>query len=234
MKTLLYAILAALLIGPVSAIHAQVMVVSAPKEPSLLTMTRDWSRASTLGDLREIDLRSEDIEVRACGGYGLTSTEATVLRRDNGEWSARRAWLVNCTLHVPIPVGDTASELTMQQFVAEARRDCGGTRGDVSRGALVISADTLGVEALTASSAAIDSVWNTAVLAGLFALPSHVERKWMMVDGFTYVIEVRQGNLYRAVEIEHLEHPEVAADSVVKQVYAALAAVPGFAKRRGR
>jgi hypothetical protein len=208
-----------------------VVVVSAPKEPSLLAITREWSRASTLGDLRELNLGSADIEVRAWGGYGLTSTQAGVLRRDNGQWSARRARLIHCTLQVPIPVGDTASESTLRQFVADAKKKCGAVRGDVSRRARVIEADTLGVESISVSSAAIDSAWNNAVRAGLLTLPPKVDRKWLMLDGFTYVIEVRQGKQYRAVEIEHLEHPEVATDTLVKKVYAALVRIPAFAKR---
>ena len=81
-----YITLAIALLGPACDASAQVVIVSAPKEPSLLTVTREWSRASTLGDLREIHLDSSDIEVRAWGGYGLTSTQAMVLRRESGRW----------------------------------------------------------------------------------------------------------------------------------------------------
>lgn len=229
-----YALLATFLLGAGSSASAQVVVVSAPKEPSLLTFTRDWSRVSSLGDLRAIPLRAQDIEVRAWGGYGLTATQAIVLRRGNGVWSARSARLVPCSLEVPISVGDTASEATLRQFVAEARKNCGATRGDVRLGARLIVADTLEVERLSASSAAINRAWTRAVRAGLLTLPPEVKRQWLMMDGFTYVIEVRQGDRYRAVEIEHVEKPEVAADSLVKKVYAALVGVPGFAERRRR
>jgi hypothetical protein len=43
-----------------------------------------------------------------------------------------------------------------------------------------------------------------------------------MDDGITYVIELRRGDEYRAAEIEHLERPEVVADTQVEQVYAAV------------
>jgi hypothetical protein len=233
MQTIRYALLLSLLIGAESA-AAQVVVASEPKEPSLLSLARSWSRESALGDLRELDLGHQDIEVRAWGGFGLTSTRAIVLRRVDGQWSARRAQLVDCTLRVPIPVGDTASETTLRAFASEARRKCGASRGDVSRGAMIISADTLRVESRAASSAAIDTAWKNAVAAGLLTLPARMERNWHMLDGFTYVLEIRQGNIYRAVEIEHLDRPEAPADSVVKKAYAALTRIPGFAEPSSR
>ena len=115
--------------------------------------------------------------------------------------------------------------------MADARKKCGAVHGDVSRGARIVSADTLAVESLAVAEAAIDSAWKRAVGAGLLKLPPRVERKWMMLDGFTYVIEVRQGDRYRAMEIEHLKHPEVAADSIVRKVYAALVNLPGNSRR---
>jgi hypothetical protein len=212
------------------SVSAQAVIVSAPKDPSLLTVTREWSRASSLGDLRAIHLNTSDIEVRAWGGYGLTSTEVMVLRRERGQWSARRARLVPCSIQVPIPVGDTASAATLRRFMADARRECGAVHGDVSRGARIVAADTLAVESLAVAEATIDSAWNGAVAAGLLRLPPRVERKWVMMDGFTYVIEVRQGKRYRAAVIEHVEHPEVAADSLVKKVYAALLSFSGTSR----
>jgi hypothetical protein len=90
------------------------------------------------------------------------------------------------------------------------------------------------VEPLAASSAAIDSAWKKAIAAGLLTLPARVERSWHMLDGFTYVLEIRQGNLYRAVEIEHLDRPEAPTDSIVKKAYTALTGIPGFAQPSSR
>ena len=68
---------------------AQARVLSEPPEPSLLNITRQWSRASTLGDLRELRTSAGDLELRVWGGYGLTTgTQAVVLRRTGGQWSA--------------------------------------------------------------------------------------------------------------------------------------------------
>jgi hypothetical protein len=43
-----------------------------------------------------------------------------------------------------------------------------------------------------------------------------------MMDGFSYVIEVRRGAEYRASSIEQVDKPEVPADAQVKRVYEAL------------
>src|SRR3954464_112741 len=66
----------------------QARVVSAPSEPSLLNITRTWSHASILGDLRELRTRSDYLELRVWGGYDVAETQAVVLRRTDGRWSA--------------------------------------------------------------------------------------------------------------------------------------------------
>ena len=53
---------------------------------------------------------------------------------------------------------------------------------------------------------------------GLFTLPTKVPRTWMMLDGHTYVLEVRRGQVYRASEIEDLEKPEVPADATIRRI----------------
>ena len=40
----------------------------------------------------------------------------------------------------------------------------------------------------------------------------------MMLDGHTYVLEVRRGQVYRASEIEDLEKPEVPADATIRRI----------------
>ena len=42
------------------------------------------------------------------------------------------------------------------------------------------------------------------------------------MDGFTYVIEIRRGNSYRASVIEAIPEPEVDADRVARVVYEAV------------
>ena len=201
---------------------SQARVLSAPPEPSLLNITRQWSRASSLGDLRELRAGSGYLELRVWGGYALTTgTQGVVLRRDEGRWSAFLARVMRCELQIPKGVGDTASRATMRRYVAEARRQC-GTVTDLGAGARVITADTLVVARLSAPDSAIENAWNAAVRAGAFQLPGRIERNRGMDDVFMYVVELRNGGDYRASVIEHLERPETAADQQVRDVYIAV------------
>ena len=200
----------------------QARVVSAPSEPSLLNLTTTWARESTLGDLREPRVSGDYLELRVWHGYGPSETQATILRRAQGHWSAFLARVIRCELQIPGSVGDSASAATMRGFVAEARRRCGTSMVDVTPVARVIAADTLVVQRLVVSEAAIEAAWNEAERAGVVQLPGRVKRSLTREDGFTYFIELRRGDEYRASEIEDLERPEVKADSMVKQVYLAV------------
>jgi len=214
----------AAVLGPGSA-FAQATVASEPAGPSLLNITRGWSRESTLGDLRVLKVRRDYLEVRVWGGYGLTETRGIVLRRDGGQWHAWLAHVVRCSIQIPIPVGDTASASTVRGYMNDARKKCDTSEGDVRPGARIFTADTLVVEQLETSGSVVESAWEDAVSAGLLQLPGRVKRTWMMLDGFTYVVEVRRGDEYRASEIEHVDRAETAADTQVKGVYAAVSRV---------
>jgi hypothetical protein len=119
-------------------------------------------------------------------------------------------------------VGDTASATTMRGYVAEARRRCGTSLTDVGAGARIIAADTLLVQQLEVPEPEIEMVWKDALGAGMLKLPGRVKRSSTMDVEITYLIELRRGDAYQVAEIEHLERPEVEADTQVKQVYAAV------------
>ena len=200
----------------------QARVVSAPPEPSLLGITRGWSHASSLGDLRELRAAPDYIELRVWGGYGLGATQGIVLRRAGGRWSAFLAQVRRCAIQIPIAVGDTASAATMRGYVAEARRRCDTPLNDVGAGMRVITADTLAVDALSAPDSTIENAWTSAVRAGVLELPANVERAAAATSDFTYVVEVRRGGEYRASQIEHVEQPETEADRQMQAVYGVL------------
>jgi hypothetical protein len=65
-----------------------------------------------------------------------------------------------------------------------------------------------------------DETWDALVDARLFRLPPAVPRSWVMMDGRTYVLEVRRGAEYRASVIEHTSPPETAGDRVVRAIAA--------------
>jgi hypothetical protein len=196
--------------------------VSAPSEPSLLNLTAGWARASSLGDLRDLRVRPDYLELRVWHGYGLSETQAIVVRRTDGHWSASLARVIRCEIEIPRPVGDTASATTMRRFVAEARRNCGKSLVDLTAGSRVIAADTLVVQQLDVPEADVEAAWKDAQSAGVLQLPGRVKRTSTRDDGLTFVIELRRGDEYRAAEIEDLDRPEVEADSQVKKIHAAV------------
>jgi hypothetical protein len=205
------------------ATFGQARVSSAPPEPSLLNLTRQWSRASILGDLRELETGPDHLELRVWGGYGLMmTTQAIVIRRDGGRWAAFLARVLRCEMKIPRSVGDTASHTTMQRLVAETRRQCGVSVTDVGAGMQLLTTDSLIVNRLSVPDSLIARAWSTAEQAGVAELPGRVKRNWVMDDGFTYVVELRRGNDYRASSIEHVENPESDADRRVQSVYVAV------------
>jgi hypothetical protein len=173
-----------------------------------------------LGSLPRRAMAAGDIELRVWGGYGLGGTRGVVVRRTGGRWSAWEAHVVQCMIGVPIPVGDTASAVTESLYVARARRDCNAWLAHTLGAESMYDADTLAVRALP--SANLGAVWAKALAAGVRELPPGVRRKWIMNDGFTYVVELREGNAYRASVIEYASPPEVDADRHVQAVYDAV------------
>ena len=195
--------------------------VTVPTDPFIVDYVRQLARESPLGDLRRRPTTEGDIEVRAWGGLGITGTSAVVLRRERGTWRGWRVRVAHCRADVAIPIADTASATTVERFVARARRRCDATIGDVRAGAIVFDADTLAITRLKADSRTIQRAWDAALERGLLTLPPEVPPVGV-VDGFTYVIEVRRGDEYRASSIEDVDKPEVPADAQVKRVYEAL------------
>jgi hypothetical protein len=154
-----------------------------------------------------------------------------ILRRVNGVWRGWSPVVHSCSLDVPIPVGDTANAATAAAFRQRAKRECGRPPRDTLNAAAVFSIDTLEVHSLTKRDD-IGSAWNGAVKAGVLELPPRIKRTWILFDGFTYVVELRRGNSYRASVIEHVEKPEVDADRQVQEVYRALAPLLSASTRR--
>jgi hypothetical protein len=201
----------------------QARVVSAPPEPSLLNIIGQWSRASTLGDLRELRVGRDYLELRVWGGFALTTeTQGVILRRANGRWSAFLARVMRCELQIPRAVGETASTATIRRYTAEARRHCGTKLTDVGPGAQIITTDSLVVDSLGIAESAIQEAWAAAERAGVEQLPPRIDRNRSMEDVFMYVVELRNGGDYRASTIEHVSPPATKTDQQIQDVYAAV------------
>jgi len=160
-----------------------------------------------------------DLEVRLWGGYGLGGTTGLIVRKAGGRWFVWQADVHTCRLIVPMAVGDTLSDESIKRYEAAARRNCNTSGEDAGR---VISVDTLELRSITGLGD-LAAMWRTAVDEGLLSLPPEIPRKWMMDDGYTYVVEVRRGDEYRASVIECTQPPETDGDRQVRQVATVLA-----------
>lgn len=206
-----------------SAASSQVKILSDPG--FLLWDTRDWSRASPLGDLRERPSSNDYRELRVWAGYGVFGTDGIVIRHEHGKWKAWLAVVVPCTLHIPTSVRDSAHEATLRHYEHVARRRCGGAIGDASRETAYVETDTLALRRLQVNSSAIARAWSDAIGAGVAQLPELAPRAGhgMMLDGLTYITEMREGDEYRASEIEYRSDADSSALANVDRVLRAVA-----------
>ena len=195
--------------------RAQATHVVVPLEPSLVSFTREWGRESVLEDLVTRQMGQRDVEVRFWSGFGLVGTSGTVLRRSAGRWMAWQADIQSCQLGLPIPVGDTLSARSRARYRDQARRRCGDRSWDSLDAWSMIVVDTVALHQLPRAD--YEAFWQELKTEGILELPPSVPRSWMMLDGLTYVVEVRRGNDYRASEIEHTK-PEGRADSLVQRL----------------
>lgn len=209
--------------------HAQRDTLTGPTD-YIIWVTEAWGRTDTrLGDLRTKPASADDIELRFWGGYGLVGTRGIILRRASGRWSASRVDVRRCEVYLPIPVGDTLSETSRLRYEAQARRECDKHEPPppIEGGFLVISSDTLDVIAVRPRGK-LDHIWQELTDAGIMTLPPFVKRSWRMVDGHTYVTQLRIGQDYRASRIEDIEPPEAQADRSVQEINRILAREIGW------
>jgi|SRR5436190_5954073 len=226
MMTHLYAVLAACALTS-SVVQAQATDISAPSNSYLLGISQRWGRTSPLGDLVRDARDSTDVEVRLWGGYGLAGTAGVILRRRAGKWSAFSAQVHECSMPVTSEetLEETLTEARMTELEARARRGC---PDDSSEGTFT-SVHWLTLHALPLSSPMSD-VWSQLVDAGVLRVPPDPHSKWVMLDGFTYVLEVRVGNTYRASVLPQAESSTENADLIVR----AVARILGFERRSKR
>jgi hypothetical protein len=182
----------------------------------LVWITERWGMSDRrLGPLRIKDIPPGDIELRFWGGYGLGGTRGIVLNRTGGQWSARHVTVRRCGLALPLSVADSLSPDSQERYEGEARRRCNERGTDTLSVAAVIFSDTLAIDTI-ATTADLERTWSDLVAAGVLALPTSVHRSAVMLDGLSYVVEVRVGQEYRVSQIQDWSRDEVPADGAIK------------------
>jgi hypothetical protein len=192
--------------------------ISAPTKNYLLVITQRWGRTSPLGDLFRDPRDSSDVEVRLWGGYGYAGTSGVILRRLGGKWSAFSAQVHDCPMR--LAADDTLTNAKWAELVAAlARRGCHTSPAVGSFTAVY----WLTLHELSLSSPP-DSVWSQLLDAGVWRLPPHSHPKNLTQDRFTYVLEVRGGQTYRASVLPQSEASSDETDPLIR----AIARILGF------
>jgi len=215
------------LIAVAPAVVAQgATVVSEPEGDYLLEVTREWSTLAGIGDLRNKPLGAEDIELRVWGGYGLSRTRAAILRRIDGAWEGLSLYVEEYTAAATDSLADAEGVLPPCVVGALAHRcevdesrmmGSGPTAGEVVGVLYRLRCPHAQRVPEDYRQEAYARLWEDVVGAGVLTLPPKVEREWVMNDGHSYVVEVREGSTYRASSIEHTV-PEGEADRQVQAV----------------
>ena len=195
----------------VTAAHAQATDLSVPAPNYLLAITQRWGSTSALGDMVHEKRDSTDVEVRLWGGYGLTGTAGVILRRRHGRWSTQLADVQQCDM--PISADDSITDAGRSRLEQQARRHC---PTDVAEGTFT-SVYWLRLHHVSLASKPSDT-WSQLLQAGVLTVPPEPHAKWIMLDGFTYVLEVRVGDTYRASVLPQLESSVTEPDSIVQQI----------------
>jgi hypothetical protein len=225
---LILLVVSSLVLGTMDA-RAQAVADTAEVKNYLLYVTNKWGRESALEDLRHRAMDGDDVELRVWGGYGLGGTSGVIIRREKGQWRAWLAVVVECVKAVPSKIADTASERTIAGYHAAARKECGVDQSHTPLPANVYQVDTLTITAIS-TGPAIERAWKAALENGVLTLPDEWPPDVMMVDGFTYVIEVRQGTRYRASDVKELGDRDTS--DVTRRVRAIYAAATGLLPQR--
>jgi hypothetical protein len=200
--------------GPLAAHgEAQTVRLSAPKESYLLEITRDAGARSGLGDLAIAPMAVGDVELRFWGGYGLAGTYGLILQRRQGTWTALHGDLRSCSDVIPSSTWDTLTAEGIERIKSSLRANC--ARQGLQGSGHFVTAHALTLDTLPSGSD-LTELWERLERGGLTSLPASIPRKWVMMDGHTFVIEVRVATAYRASVIECFERDQTRADRRVQ------------------
>ncbi len=211
MRTFIVLILGILISLPSSA---QVRVLSEPDNSFLVDVTRDWGKLTRLGDLRMKRMAEDDLEVRFWAGFGLVGTSGGVLRRSGGEWEFVRINVQQYRVADSDSLAEAEGVLPPCVLGTMGRRcQISTTRhmGSHSKSGFVtgttysLSCPYLYNDSRTENQEGLASLWQELLEAGIRSLPPDDEV--LMLDGLSYVIEVREGNDYRASTFAHVGDP---------------------------
>ncbi len=204
---------------------SQAQSYSEPENNYLHEIVQKWTEHTSVGNLRDAKFDDTDIEVRIWAGFGLRGSSGAVLRRTGDKWS-----VIILDLDRYFAGGSNeiaAEEGLLPPCIVDAMRDrCVIETSFDSDG----NPEFYGLDCVLITPSprhnvqqALAELWSSLESLGVRELPLTIERDWVMMDGHSYVIEVRVGSSYRATVTEHAYETE--ADEQIHKIVMAFDSV---------
>jgi hypothetical protein len=108
---------------------------------------------------------------------------------------------------------ETLTDERLAELEARARRNCPNDPGEGT----FTTVHWLTLRTLPPPPDPVQ-LWDRLVQAGLLRVPPEPHANWHMLDGFTYVLEVRVGNTYRASILPQSDASADEADLIIREV----------------
>lgn len=196
---------------------------SEPADNHLHEVVQEWSKKSKIGSLRDAEFAEGEKEVRIWSGFGLMGTVGDALSWRDGMWVVSKGFIMRYRVGATNEIAAKGGMLP-PCVLEEMSRRCVVRRTlgmDRQPHDYALDCAIMGLGRPENNQKPLGALWDELTALGLLALPPSVERdpSVVVVDGLSYVIEVRVGGSYRATVIrQDYEHP------VDKQVHRILKA----------
>ncbi|MEO1118220.1 MAG: hypothetical protein AAFX75_10130 [Pseudomonadota bacterium] len=202
---------------------------SEPADNYLHEVVQEWSEKSKIGSLRDAEFSEDEKEVRFWSGFGLTGTVADTLSWRGGKWMVSGGFIKRYRVGASNEIA-AEEDMLPPCVLEEMSRRCVvkeaiGMDGKPRYYSLGCAIMDLGRPEKNQKPLA--ALWDEMTAFGLLTLPPSVDRDTNLVvlDGLSYVIEVRVGDTYRATVIQYYsEHP---VDKQAHEILKAYDAVVG-------
>lgn len=192
---------ALLLLASCAALPAE---VSEPDGDYLLEVAQNWAAKAGLVNIKDSKFENGDIELRLWGGFGVRGTSAIVLYRRDGVWGSQ--------------------SLNIKHYYAGGTEKSAANRGLLPPSVAKDMEYRCIVEIIGNQDGAIEEyslecpyleptwpeltqeeyrqLWSELLEHRVLNMPPEIERDWIMMDGHSYVLQVRTTEQYRASSIE--------------------------------
>ena len=186
-----------------------------PENNYLLELSQNWGANSEFGRLSEKNLTEVNLELRIWSGFGTRGDFGVILNRTNGDWKAYSIEIKPCeVLSHKNGVSDSLKSLVTIEKSYTDIINCNLEEGIVNEKWQFT--DSLFVSELH-KDYKFDKLWKQLKKEGILNLPAEVERTSYGIDGHSYVLELKIGDIYHAY-VAPFALPQYESDDQVRQI----------------